>query len=123
MKKILFILVVTFFTLASCKSKGAKEASVAGKWKPVEMNLKQMKEEEKKDAMENTTIEFSTDGKFNATTKTGKQNGTYTYNEKDKTLTVSSATGESRTQKFIIGWEGNTMVMTNEEGVVKLKRQ
>lgn len=97
--------------------------SIAGKWKPVEMNIGDMNEEQKKEALNNTLIEFSEDGKYTTTTTEKKDNGTYTYNANDKTLVVNPATEEGRVQRFTIGWDKDDMLMTNEEGSVKLKRQ
>ena len=49
---------------------------IAGKWKPVEMNIGDMNEEQKKEALNNTLIEFSEDGKYTTTTTEKKDNGT-----------------------------------------------
>lgn len=123
MKQTLFILYILLLSFASCKNKNGKEMTVTGKWKPVEMNIREMNEAEIKDAIEYTIIEFSDDGKFTANSKENKQNGTYTYNKEDKTLIVIRETAEDHTQKFTIGWDEGDMLMTNEEGTVKLKRQ
>ena len=50
--------------------------------------------------------------------------GTFTYDEKEKTLVViNNAGGRKDSQKFSIAWEGGLLLMTNDDGVVKLKRQ
>jgi hypothetical protein len=123
MKKLLFILPVMFLFLAACKNKDSKK-SVAGKWKPVEINIAGMSDEEKKTLIDSTIIEFSNDGKFTNNSKSQKLTGTYIYNEKDSTLTATNSSGEGgKAQKFTIGWEADKMLMTNEEGTVKLKKK
>jgi hypothetical protein len=89
------------------------------------MNISDMNEEEKKEIIEHSSLEFTADGKFTATKKDDDPaTGTYTYDEKEKTLVVTNKeTGSNDSQKFTIAWEDDLLLLTNEEGTVKLKRQ
>ena len=119
MKKLLFILAASLFFLASCKNKDDK--SIVGKWKPVEMNMKNMNENEKKEFLEHAVIEFTSDNKFIATRSDIKSNGTFILNEKTSQLTTRNPEGD--TQTYTLGWEDDKMLLANEDGTVKLKRQ
>ncbi|MBM3415259.1 MAG: hypothetical protein FJY20_02185 [Bacteroidetes bacterium] len=97
MKSIFFSL-LAFIIMIACKNKNDKPAatgdstvitqkedekppaakSVTGKWKPVEVNIKDMSEEEKKEMIANILIEFTDDGKFIGFNKENKQEGPYT---------------------------------------------
>ena len=99
------------------------ERSITGTWRPVSMNLRDMEEEEKKEMIDNIRVEFTTDGKFFGYNKDKKQEGTYTYNKKDKLHTFNNAERCDNPEKFTIGWEGELMLMINEEGTVKLKKE
>jgi len=120
MKKLSFILAVSLFSLASCKNKDDK--GLVGKWKPVEMNIAGMTAEDKKEFLSSAVIEFTKDGKFSATRTGTRHTGTYEFNEKDNSLSTRDA-GEESVQKYTVSWEGDQLVMTNEDGNVKLKRQ
>jgi hypothetical protein len=142
MKPILFSL-LAFVTMIACKNKNDKPAatgdstaitqkevemppavkSVAGKWKPVAINIANMPEEEKKEMIANIRIEFTEDGKFIGVNKDNKQEGTYTWNEKENLLTVYNSSRDNKPEKFTIGWEDDLLLMTNEEGTVKLKKE
>ena len=116
MKKVLFILSVCLITVTACNK--ATKHSVVGKWKPVEMNLPEMSDETKKEMLQSTVIEFTSDGKYSHAMKGYKDEGTYIYNATDSTLV---ATSKDDDEKFKISWDGDMMVMTNGDGVVKLK--
>lgn len=114
-------------TTATAEIKGDNEAvttgddqPITGRWKPVEFNIKDMSEEEKKAMIENVVLEFTTEGNFNAYNKDQKQEGTYTYKDNKLELINKSST---KTDRFTIGWESGTMLMINEEGTVKLVKQ
>jgi len=118
MKKILLLFIISAFTIVSCKSKGDTKANtIVGKWKPVEMNISSMKEEEKKEAMESTALEFTSDNKFFVYHNKDKREGTYKLEGKDLTTTTM---GDN--EKFTVDFDGGKLVMTNKEGVVKLKK-
>jgi hypothetical protein len=87
------------------------------------MNLRDLEEEEKKEMIDNIRVEFTPDGKFFGYNKDKKQEGTYTYNKKDKLLTINNAERGDKPEKFTIGWEEELLLMTNEEGTVKLKKE
>jgi hypothetical protein len=105
----------------ACNSNAGKKQSLIGKWKPVEMNFQSMREDEKKELIENTIIEFAADGKFIANRNQEKREGTYTYDEKNQKLTTIMK--EGKTEQFTISWEGDKLVITSPEGVVKMNRQ
>jgi len=100
-----------------------EEKSITGTWKPVEMNLRDMDEENKKETMANVRIEFTAEGKFFGYNKDKKQEGTYTWDEKENQLTVVNTARGDKPEKFRIAWEDDLLLMTNEEGTVKLKKQ
>ena len=100
-----------------------EELSFIGKWKPVEMNLKGISEEEKKELKSNITLEFTRDGLYIGQNKESKQEGTYSYDPVTKKLSVTSKTNSGDKEIFSIGWEGDLLLMTNDEGTVKLMRQ
>ena len=128
MRKTLFILLVALFSLVSCKNKTGNN-SVVGKWKPTEVNIKDINDEEKKNIIENTTIELTHNGKFIKVIKNDKmtmpynETGTYTYNEKEHTITVTNSDSPDKSEKYTIKWEDSKMVITGEEGTMKLKRE
>ncbi len=124
MKKIFLILLAGIISFTSCKNSDKKETTLAGKWKIVEMNISDMDEEEKNEIMNKALLEFSADGKYIATRSASDIiNGSYVYNEKEKTLSVSNNEDDGKAQLFTISWENGLLLMTNEEGTVKLKRQ
>ncbi|MGQ0739630.1 MAG: hypothetical protein ACT4OJ_11260 [Bacteroidota bacterium] len=100
-----------------------KKGSITGIWKPADVNIRDIDEEEKKEMTANIRIEFTGDGKFFGYNKEKKQEGTYTYNEKDGQLTVLNVSRGDKAEKFTIGWEDGLLLMTNEDGTVKLKKQ
>jgi len=100
-----------------------KSESVIGRWKPVEMNLKGMDEQEKKDLMAGLTLEFDKDGRFFAHNNENKQEGTYSYDPATQKMTVVNTSRGNDTEHFTISWEKGLLLMTNEEGTVTLERQ
>ncbi len=99
------------------------ETSIAGKWKPVEMNLKGMSEEEKKEMAKDIILEFTATGGYFAVNKGNRQEGTYTYDAKNKTLSIKNNANSMEVENFTIGWDGDLLLMTNDEGTVKLRRE
>jgi len=119
MKKLLFLMVIAAFSYVSCKSKeAAKENSIVGKWKPVEMNISSMNEDEKKEMMGSTILEFTNDNKFLVHRNDSKRDGTYKLEGKKLSTTIENG----KTEEFNIDWDAGKLVMTNKEGVVKLKK-
>jgi uncharacterized protein (TIGR03066 family) len=119
MKKVLFLLAITALSLASCKNKKDEKANtIVGNWKPVEFNISSMSEDEKKEMMNSTSLEFTADNKFLVHRNGSKREGTYKLDGKE--LSTSIENGKS--EKFTIDWEADKLVMTNKEGVVKLKK-
>jgi hypothetical protein len=100
-----------------------EELSLIGRWKPVEMNIKGISEEEKKELKSNITLEFSRDGRYIGQNKESTQEGTYSYDPATKKLSVTSNTKSGDKEIFTVGWEDDLLLMTNDEGTVKLKRQ
>lgn len=98
-------------------------STVTGRWKPVEMNLKGMSEEEKAELMKGLALEFTADGKFYAHNNENRQEGTYTFDPLTLKMTVVNTTRGNDTEHFSISWEKGLLLMTNEEGTVKLERQ
>jgi len=85
--------------LSSCKSKSAKELIVA-KWKVtavsddmVEADRK-LTEQDKKDLIDKTTLEFSKDGKCTITSRDTPETGSYKVSEDGKTLTMTQSGSE-----------------------------
>lgn len=94
--------------------------SIVGKWRPVDVGLKDVEEKEKKDIMDNASIEFTADGEYISLFKEDKETGTYTYDEAGKLLTTKSPEGDI--EKLSVGWTGDKLKLTNEEGVLIFKR-
>jgi uncharacterized protein (TIGR03066 family) len=119
MKKVLFLPAITTLSFASCKNKkDVKANTIVGNWKPVEVNITEMNEEQKKEMMSSTTLEFTADNKFIVHRNDKKREGTYKLEGKELSTTVDNG----QTDKFTIDWEADKLVMTNKEGVVKLKK-
>ena len=116
-----FFLISCSVLLLSCKP-AKKTNTVQGKWKPVTVALKNMSENEKHGLLTHLTLEFTANGNFVNTIKEQKITGTYVYDEKTNSLTIDTHDSKESTQEFTISWENNMMVMTNEEGTVKLKK-
>src|ERR1700674_4529458 len=77
-----------FSFIISCTN---KKVSIVGKWRAVEMDIKdpeynKMSEADKKKELENMSVEFTGDGKFIPTSRHDTAQGTYTYDEKTKSL-------------------------------------
>ncbi len=100
-----------------------EDLSLVGRWKPVEMNLPGITEEEKKDMKENIILEFTREGNYTGYNKENKQEGTYSYDANTKKLSVENKANSMDKEVFTIGWEDGLLMMTNEEGTVKLKKQ
>ena len=120
--KVLLFALLALTTIGSCKNSNNKH-SVVGKWKPTEVNLKEMKDDEKQKLKENLTLEFREGGKFTLTNKDQKVEGTYTIDEKNSKIVLTNDSASSdRNQEFTLGWEDRKMLLTNEEGTVKMVR-
>jgi hypothetical protein len=94
--------------------------SLAGKWKTIEADLRDMSDADKTD-LQNTTIEFSADGSYTTIMKDLKISGTYTYDPASKKMTTTNPERGTVTT-YSIAWEGTDLVMKDAEGWVKLRR-
>ncbi len=102
--------------------KPADEAnSIVGVWRPSEMNIGEMTEKERKEIMEKATIEFTAGGSYISHFDAEGETGSYTYNDKEKTLITRSP--DNNEDKFTVKWEDGLLRLTNEEGVMVLKRK
>jgi len=116
MKKISFLIIVASLILSSKNKNAAGNHSIVGTWKPIEMNVKRMSASEKQDMIDHTVIEFSSDNKIHTEQGPTIMNGTYTLS--GDSLMVSLK--ESTPHKFMITWDADKMIMTDEDGSVKL---
>lgn len=88
-----------FSFIVSCTN---NKPSVAGKWKPVEVDAKyiesyHMSNEDIKDIIEKESIEFTKDGKFISDSPRDTTHGIYNYNEKEKRLITAVPDGKTIT--------------------------
>lgn len=95
--------------------------SIVGVWKPYEMNIGEMTAGERKDLLDKATIEFTAGGSYISHFDEDGETGTYTYNDKEKTLVTRSP--ENNEERFTVKWENGMLRLTNEEGDMVLKRK
>ncbi len=95
-------------------------SSIVGKWKPVEANMKDMDEEEKKEFLNDASIEFTAAGKYIALSKEDNETGTYSYDENTKMLTTTSPDGTAEKIKAVIS--NDKLTVYNEDGTMVFKR-
>ncbi len=95
-------------------------SSIVGKWKPVEANMKDMDEEEKKEFLNDASIEFTAAGKYIALSKEDNETGTYSYDENTKMLTTTSPDGTAEKIKATIS--NDKLTVYNEDGTMVFKR-
>lgn len=123
-----FTLLFAFLLLFSaCKESvkpGTNSPNLAGKWKPVEMEVPNMSKNEIQNVMDNFLMEFTIDGKYHGEIHTEKQNGTYSFDPKTTTLIIVNNNGvDHKEESFTVKWEKELLILVNKEGTVKLKRQ
>ena len=111
------------FYFISCKSDS--KPTVVGKWKAVDANMRRMKEEDRKDFLENFTVEFTSDRRYIASSTRNTVNGTYIYNENEKIFTVHFQKGSREEEQIyhIESLDKNRMVFFNDEGRIILSRK
>jgi hypothetical protein len=123
MKNSFLILITVFLFSPACNNKPDNK-SLTGKWRPVEVNIPETSYEEKKDIIDHVIVEFTSDGRLINSGKGDTLRGTFTYIEKDSTLTANMPESpDMKVQQCKIEWRGDTMLMKNEEGEIKFKRQ
>lgn len=114
-----FMLLTLLFLISSCNNNS--KVSLVGKWRPVELNIKGMSDDEKKDILATATIEFTRDGKMITTSSKKTDQGTYTYDEKNKLLFTHPL--EGREEKQEVRWlEKNRIALSNQDDTITLKR-
>lgn len=123
-----FSLLLSFLLLFSaCKESGkpgTNSPTLVGKWKPVEMEVPDMSKTEMQNVMDNFLMEFTLDGKYRGEIHTEKQAGTYTFDTKTAKLTIINNNGtDHKEEVFTVKWEKDLLLLVNNEGTVKLKRQ
>lgn len=125
MRLTLFFAFLLLFT--ACKESGnpgTNSHSLAGKWKPVEIEVPNMSKNEIQNVMDNFLMEFTSDGKYLGEIHTEKQNGTYSFDPKTSTLIIINNSGvDHKEETFTVKWEKELLILENKEGTVKLKRQ
>lgn len=88
--------------------------SLVGKWEPIDMESEEMTEEDKRDILENASIEFTRDGRYHSVSSDKRESGDYTYDERDRLLTTITESG--RKEELKISWVKDKLVMTLIEG-------
>jgi hypothetical protein len=145
MRKLLFIASICFISFASCKNDKKAEKddpkketkdnndeespgrSIVGKWQPLDFVMKDKEEqltpEEKKVMLESGFyVEFTSSGHYNSTFGDEPEKGTYTFNEKTNELRTVREGKNGQVDKVMVSWEGEVMVIEDEEGIMKMKR-
>lgn len=123
-----FIFLLSFLLLfTACKESGkpgSSSPSIVGKWKPVEMEVPNMSQDEIQNVMDNFLMEFTADGKYRGEIHTEKQAGTYTFESNTGKLTIVNNNGtDHKEEVFTVKWEKDLLLLVNKEGTVKLKHQ
>jgi hypothetical protein len=108
-----------FLFFVACKNRESKK-SIVGKWRPVEISLHQLDEDEK-NLLLHSIMEFTKDGKYSLSSSLGTNFGTYTYNEKEDSLIIDEF--DSPPEKFAVILKEEKLTITSDEGTVKLKQQ
>ena len=91
------------------------DRSIVGKWEPIDMEgEEEMTEEERNDLLENTTIEFTRDGRYRSASSDKRESGDYTYDERNRLLTTTTESG--RKEELKISWIKDKLVLTLREG-------
>ncbi|MGQ0739631.1 MAG: hypothetical protein ACT4OJ_11265 [Bacteroidota bacterium] len=98
-----------------------EENSIVGVWRPYEMKIGEMTNEERKEILEKATIEFTAGGSYISHFDEEGETGSYTYNDKEKTLITRSPDNDE--ERFTVKWEDGLLRLTNEEGEMVLKRK
>jgi len=123
----LTLLFSVLLLLTACKESGnpgTNSPTLAGKWKPVEMEVPNMSKNEIQNVMDNFLMEFTSDGKYLGEIHSEKQAGTYTFDSKTRKLLIINNSGvDQKEETFTVKWEKELLVLENKEGTVKLKRQ
>jgi len=123
----LTLLFSVLLLLTACKESGnpgTNSPTLAGKWKPVEMEVPNMSKNEIQNVMDNFLMEFTSDGKYLGKIHSEKQAGTYTFDSKTRKLLIINNSGvDQKEETFTVKWEKELLVLENKEGTVKLKRQ
>ena len=115
------ILAVLFFLLflaGACKN---DQPSITGKWHPVDVHFKDMPDEDKKEYINSSAVEFTKDGGFIALTYGKTKKGTYTFNKKTNVLVTSLEGGEVDSIKT--EWIGNKLLLTMKDESMTLERE
>lgn len=121
---LLFVLLLSFSACKQPEKPVTNSHSLAGKWKPVEMDVPDMSKNEIQNVMDNFLMEFTIDGKYRGEIHTEKQAGTYTFDSKTGKLTIVNNNGiDHKEEIFTVKWEKDLLMLVNKEGAVKLKRQ
>lgn len=123
----LTLLLSILLVVTACKESGkpgANSPTLVGKWKPVEMEIPNMSKNEIQNVMDNFLMEFTADGKYRGEIHTEKQAGTYTFDPNSGKLTIINNNGvDHKEEVFTVKWEKELLMLVNNEGTVKLKRQ
>ncbi len=133
------LITLTFLVLLACNNKaenktGEKDSvttktgdqapvynrSLVGIWHPVQVDIPDMDEGDKRDLLDSATIQFKSDGSILTTMKGNTREGTYMFSEQDSKLLTKIGEKE---EKFDMSWDRDLLKMKNEEGTVTMKRE
>jgi len=111
--------------LSSCKTKSAKELIVA-KWKVTAVSDdmvepdRKLTEQDKKDLIDKTTLEFSKEGKCTITSRDAPETGTYSVSEDGKTLIMTQSGSERSDTMAISEISGSKLVISDGRSKMKI---
>lgn len=112
-------------SMTGCKSKTAKEL-IVGKWQVTAITDdgaeadRKMSDAEKKELVESTSIEFTSDGKCTVNSREGAENGTYTLSEDGKTLMMKQSGSDRNDEMQVSELGGTKLVLLENKSKMKL---
>jgi hypothetical protein len=113
------LLIPTMMLILCCNNNTGGSKSLFGKWRPVDVNFRDMSEADKKDVLETASIELMKDSSYVSVHDKNKKTGTYTVRNGQL---ITRSTDDSE-EKFTINWDGNKLLLSNSEGSITLKKE
>lgn len=113
--KCVLITAASLLIFYSCINKNRK--NVTGKWFPLSVESKEV-EQEDKNAILISVIEFKADGGYSMKNFMGSDTGTWRYNPSKDSLVIDGI--DSPPASFSIKWQNDTLILTDKYASLKL---